>query len=146
MLSRFLLVFLLLISTALSAETYRWVNEEGVVTYSQTPPPDGKSEVVKTYSAPSSDAEASKQRLQKLRQDLADRKEDRALKKAEQQESGNNEKLRKENCKAARSNLQTLESLGNRLYKVGDEYLRLSDGQKQERIQEAKKQIEEYCK
>ena len=135
--SRILLILPLLISTAISAETYRWVNEDGVVTYSQTPPPQGESEVVKTYSAPSSDAAAAKQRLQKLRQELADREEDRALKKAEQKESQESRKLREENCKAARSNLQTLKSLGNRLYKAGDEYLRLSDEQKQERIEEA---------
>ncbi|MCG7946531.1 MAG: DUF4124 domain-containing protein, partial [Candidatus Thiodiazotropha taylori] len=92
--SRILLTLLLLISTALSAETYRWVNEDGVVTYSQTPPPQGDSEVVKTYSAPSSDAEAAKQRLQKLRQDLADREEDRALKKAERKERQENRKQR----------------------------------------------------
>ncbi|ODB87474.1 hypothetical protein A3195_01340 [Candidatus Thiodiazotropha endoloripes] len=144
--SRILLILPLLISTAISAETYRWVNEDGVVTYSQTPPPQGESEVVKTYSAPSSDAAAAKQRLQKLRQELADREEDRALKKAEQKESQESRKLREENCKAARSNLQTLKSLGNRLYKAGDEYLRLSDEQKQERIEEAQQQIEEYCK
>ncbi len=142
---RILLMLLLLISTAISAETYRWVNEDGVVTYSQTPPPEGKSEVVKTYSAPSSDAPAAKQRLQKLRQDLADREEDRALKKAETQENKKNRKIREDNCKAASSNLQTLQSLGNRLYKSGDEYLRLSDEQKQERIQKARQQIEEYC-
>ncbi|RLW60630.1 MAG: hypothetical protein B6D70_10380 [gamma proteobacterium symbiont of Stewartia floridana] len=144
--SRILLIVLLLTSTTLSAETYRWVNEDGVVTYSQTPPPEGKADVVKTYSAPSSDAAAAKQRLQKLRQDLADREEDRALKKAEIQENKKSQKIREDNCKTARSNLQTLRSLANRLYKSGDEYLRLTEEQKQERIQEAQKQIEEYCK
>jgi hypothetical protein len=143
--SRLFLIFLVLISTSLSAETYRWVNEDGVVTYSQTPPPGVESQVIKTYSAPSGDAGAAKQKLQKLRQELADREEDRALKKAEQQEKSKNEKVRTENCKAARSNLQTLTSLGNRLYKVGDQYLRLTEEQKEERIQEAKQQIEEYC-
>jgi hypothetical protein len=138
-------MFLLSISTLVSAETYRWVNEEGVVTYSQTPPPDAESEVVKTYSAPSSDAGAAKARLQKLRQDLADREEDRALKKEEEQEQNREVKIRKENCKAARSNLRTLSGLANRLYKVGDDYIRLTEEQKKQRMDEAKKQIEEYC-
>jgi hypothetical protein len=144
-LSRIFLLLLLLISTTLFAETYRWVNEDGVVTYSQTPPPEVKSEVVKTYSAPSSDATAAKQRLQKLRQDLADREEDRSLKKAEQQELKENQQIREKNCATAKSNLQTLISLDNRLYKVGDEYIRLTEPQKQERIKKAQKQIEEYC-
>jgi exonuclease VII large subunit len=144
--SRLFLIFLLLISTTISAETYRWVNEDGVVTYSQTPPPDAESEVVKTYSAPSSDAAAAKQRLQKLRQDLADREEDRTLKKAEQQEQKKDQEMRKNNCEAARKNLQTLTNLGLGMYKVGDKYLRLTEEQRQQRMQEAKDQIKEYCK
>jgi hypothetical protein len=142
---RLFLMLLTLVSTTLFAETYRWVSEDGVVTYSQTPPPDAESKVIKTYSAPSSDADAAKQRLQKLRQDLADREEDRSLQKSEKQEQIKDSKIRKQNCQAARSNLNALIALGNRLYKVGNEYLRLTEEQKQERMNEAKKQIEEYC-
>ncbi|MES9850592.1 MAG: DUF4124 domain-containing protein [Candidatus Thiodiazotropha sp. L084R] len=144
--TRLFLMLLLLISTTVYAETYRWVNEDGVVTYSQTPPPDAQSEVIKTYSAPSSDAGAAKQKLKKLRQELADKDEDRKLKKAEQQENKKNSKIKKENCKAAKSNLQQLKALGNRLFKVGDEHLRLTEEQKQEKIDQAMKQIEDYCK
>ena len=143
--SRFLLMLLLLTASTVFAETYRWVNEDGVVTYSETPPPDAQSEVVKTYSKPSSDAGTSKQRLQKLRQDLADREEDRNLRKSGQQEKEKESKIKKENCKIAKNNLQTLIALGNRLYKVGDDYLRLTEAQKQEKINQAKQQIKEYC-
>ena len=38
---------LILISSPLFAETYKWVNEDGVVTFSQSPPPDQKAERIK---------------------------------------------------------------------------------------------------
>ncbi|MEW8430552.1 MAG: hypothetical protein G8D61_12620 [gamma proteobacterium symbiont of Ctena orbiculata] len=46
----------------------------------------------------------------------------------------------------ARKNLEQLTALGNRLYKVGDEYLRLTEEDRQRRMQEARDQIKEYCK
>ena len=139
-------MLLLLISTAAAAETYRWVNEDGVVTYSQTPPPDAEAEVVKTRSAPSSDAAAEKKRLQKLRQRLADSEEDRALKKAEKQRLAEESAVNDRNCEAARNNLSQLTALGNRLYKVGDDYLRLTEEQRQQRMRDAREQIEKHCK
>ncbi|MEW8506008.1 MAG: DUF4124 domain-containing protein [Candidatus Thiodiazotropha sp.] len=130
----------------LHAETYRWVNEDGVVTYSQTPPPDAKAETVKIKSAPAGSSGDSKQRLKELRQKLADSAEDRALKKAQKQESEEIAKENKHNCNVARKNLEQLTALGNRLYKVGDNYVRLTEEDRQRRMQEAREQIKEYCK
>ncbi|PVV07344.1 MAG: hypothetical protein B6D72_18435 [gamma proteobacterium symbiont of Ctena orbiculata] len=141
-----LLAFLLLFLAAASAETYKWVNEEGVVTYSQTPPPDAKAETVKIKSAPASSAGDSKQRLKALRQKLADSAEDRALKKEQKREAEEIAKENKHNCSVARKNLEQLTALGNRLYKVGDDYLRLTEEDRQRRMQEARDQIKEYCK
>ncbi|MES9992153.1 MAG: DUF4124 domain-containing protein [Candidatus Thiodiazotropha sp.] len=141
-----LATLLLFFLTAASAETYKWVNEEGVVTYSQTPPPDAKAETVKIQSAPASASGASKQRLKELRQKLADSAEDRALKKAQKQETEAIAKESRHNCNVARKNLEQLTALGNRLYKVGDNYVRLTEEDRQQRMQEARDQIKEYCK
>ncbi|PUB75707.1 MAG: DUF4124 domain-containing protein [gamma proteobacterium symbiont of Ctena orbiculata] len=140
------LAFLLLFLTAASAETYKWVNEDGVVTYSQTPPPDAKAETVKIKTAPAGSSGDSRQRLKELRQKLADSAEDRALKKAQKQEAEEIAKENKHYCNVARKNLEQLTALGNRLYKVGDEYLRLTEEDRQRRMQEARDQIKEYCK
>ncbi|MCU7927723.1 MAG: DUF4124 domain-containing protein [Candidatus Thiodiazotropha sp. (ex Dulcina madagascariensis)] len=143
---RLLFALLVLFFNPASAETYRWVSEDGVVTYSQTPPPDVKAETVKIKSAPSSDAEVSKERLQNLRQRLADSEEDRALKKSEEKEQSEEQATNKKNCGAARKNLQQLTALGNRLYKTGDEYVRLTEENRQKRMQQARDQIKEYCR
>ncbi|MET0027386.1 MAG: DUF4124 domain-containing protein [Candidatus Thiodiazotropha sp.] len=135
-----------MLATSASADTYRWVNEDGVVTYSQTPPPNNApAEKVKTHGTAPSDSEASQQKLQELQQKLADMEEDRALKKAEQKQNAQDKAQREDNCKAARHNLEQLTALGNRLYKVGDDYLRLTEEERQSRMQEARDQIKQYC-
>jgi hypothetical protein len=139
-------LFLTLLATSASAETYRWVNEDGVVTYSQTPPPDAPAEKIKTYDTAPSDGQGSQQKLKDLRQRLADMDEDRALKKAEAKKQAEDKALREKNCQAARHNLEQLTALGNRLYKVGDDYLRLTEEDRQSRMEDARSQIKEFCK
>ncbi|MEJ2610677.1 MAG: DUF4124 domain-containing protein [Candidatus Thiodiazotropha sp.] len=145
MLSRIFYMLLLSLSTAALAETYRWVNEDGVVTYSQTPPVEGESETVNIKSGPSSDAAASRKKLQELRQNLADKSEDRALKKAEKKQQAEELAIKKHNCESARKNLEQLIGLGNRRYKVGDEYLHLTEKQRQQMMQKARDQVKEFC-
>ncbi|MEJ2424098.1 MAG: DUF4124 domain-containing protein [Candidatus Thiodiazotropha sp.] len=139
-------LFLTLLATSASAETYRWVNEDGVVTYSQTPPPDAPAEKIETYDTAPSDGQGSQQKLKDLRQRLADMDEDRALKKAEAKKQAEDKALREKNCQAARHNLEQLTALGHRLYKVGDDYLRLTEEDRQSRMDDARSQIKEFCK
>ncbi|MCU7816706.1 MAG: DUF4124 domain-containing protein [Candidatus Thiodiazotropha sp. (ex Rostrolucina anterorostrata)] len=137
---------IVLFSTAASAEIYRWVNEDGVVIFSQTPPPGAKAETVKIRNSSPSSANDSEDRLKKLHQRLADSEEDRGLKKAKQKEQAEDKARNKQNCNAARKNLEQLTALANRLYKVGDEYLRLTEEDRQKRMQQARDQIKEHCK
>ncbi|MCU7881679.1 MAG: DUF4124 domain-containing protein [Candidatus Thiodiazotropha sp. (ex Lucinoma aequizonata)] len=104
---------IVLFSTTASAETYRWINEDGVVTFFQTPPPDAKAKTVKIRSTSSNSANDSEDRLEKLRQRLADSEEDRGLKKAKQKEQAEDKTRNKQNCNAARKNLEQLIALAN---------------------------------
>jgi hypothetical protein len=142
----FLFAFLLLFINLVSAETYRWVNEDGVVTYSQTPPPDVNAETVNIKSQPASNADDSKKRLEELRQKLADSAEDRALKKAQKQEQAEIKAENRKNCSTARKNLEQLTALANRLYKTKDGYVRLTEEDRQQKMQQAREQIKKYCK
>ena len=141
-----LFALLLLFINLVSAETYRWVNEEGVVTYSQTPPPNANAETVNIKTTPASSAGDSKTRLEALRQKMADSAEDRALKKAQKQEQAEIKAENKQNCSTARKNLEQLTALGNRLYKTEDGYVRLTEENRQQKMQQAREQIEEFCK
>lgn len=140
-----LITILLFLPSILYAETYKWVNEEGVVTYSQTPPPNSDSETVHVRSAPPKSGPSSKEKLDNLRQRMVDSAEDRDLEKQKQQKEKEIAALKQQNCKAARSNLQKLEGLGSRLYKKDGEYKRLSEEERQSLMQEARKNIKDNC-
>ncbi|RLJ16644.1 DUF4124 domain-containing protein [bacterium endosymbiont of Escarpia laminata] len=142
--------FLAAISLAAGAQTYRWVGEDGVTVYSQTPPPSGSAEVIKHRAAPKSnptDTEAAKKSLKKMRQDLEDRREDRKLAKQAQDEQQRTAATRLQNCEVGRSNLRNLTALGNRKLRTQDgEYLRLTEEERQTRMEQARKDIEDNCK
>jgi hypothetical protein len=142
-----LLACLLTLATLpLMAETYRWVNDEGVVTYSQTPPPDQQAERIKLRgTAAPSDSQHSQTRLDQLRQRLADREEDRQLAKKQRQETKEAQQRKGQNCEAARSNLRNLQGLGNRLYKSEGEYRRLTEEERQNLMQQARENIKANC-
>ncbi len=129
----------------LSAETYKWVDENGVVTFSQTPPPSTQAEKVNLPKSTTSVGASSKARLHSLRQRLADNAEDRELEKQKEQEEKEQLALRKKNCESARSNLRKLENLGNHRYKQGDEYKRLSEEERQSLMQKERGHIKENC-
>ena len=140
-----LLVLLLSLPATLLADTYKWVNEEGVVTYSQTPPPDGQAERVHVRSGSSSSSQSSQDQLNQLRQKAADNAEDRELEKANRQEEKSALAIKQQNCQAATSNLQKLEGLGTRLYMTDGEYKRLSEEERQTLMNQAREQIKANC-
>ena len=144
---KFAILIVILVSApyTLFADTYKWVNEEGVVTYSQTPPPDVESERINVRSGSSSSNLSSQDQLDRLKQNLADRAEDQELEKSRQQEEKSVRALKKKNCQASRSNLQKLEGLGNRLYKTEGEYKRLSEEERQSLMTQAREQIKNNC-
>lgn len=141
----FLLMSLLLFAASLQAETYRWVDDQGVVTYSQTPPPGQAAERVRTYAASPSSGKSSQTRLNELRQRLADSAEDRELEQAQRQETEEEVARKRQNCEAARSNLRKLEGLGNRLYEQDGEYRRLTEEERQGLMQKEREHIEANC-
>jgi hypothetical protein len=141
-----LLTLLLSFLSLAFAETYRWVNEDGVVTFSQSPPPDVEAETVKIKSQPPSSAVDSQKQLQELQQKLADSAEDRALKEEQEKEQAEIEATNSKNCSIARKNLEQLTALGNRLYKTEDGLVRLTDEQRQEKMDKAREHIKEYCR
>ena len=142
-----IIVILAALPTILYADTYKWINEDGVTTYSQTPPKGVKAERVKVYGAKSSDSEqSSKSRVNQLRQKLADSAEDLELEKQRQQKDTEDHALKQKNCEAARQNLHSLEILGSRRYEIDGEYRRLSDEERQKLMQKEREHVKANCK
>lgn len=134
-------------STPLAAKTYRWVDENGVTVYSQKPPPSGQATEIKPPPPPATSPEEAQSKLDEQRQKLEDLREDRELKKKESGEKKAEAKRKKSNCEAAQRNLAGLISRPHARQKGPDgEYHHIDEEARQEKITEAKKDIQENCK
>ncbi len=144
-----LILFLSLFSLNLSAATYRWLDDNGQVVYSQVPPGDGRDyREISAPPPPAEDPEAAQKRLEEARKALT---EDRKAREQQKQDATRKKALaerRRQNCEIARKNLETLTSRPpNTLFKVGDdEYRRFTPEERQKRIDQLKKIIQENCK
>ena len=140
-------VILLSVATAGLTQTYKWVDQDGVVSYSQTPPPSSQAERVDIKPATGATPTDSNNELKRLRQRLEDNREDRELAQQAQSKARQAADIKQQNCTAARSNLDKLLNSGNRMMKTTDGgYLRLNESERQSRIQAAREQIEVNCK
>jgi hypothetical protein len=146
--SLLLSTFLLTGSHAM-AGIYRWVDDQGQVVYSQTPPPGDRE--VSELAPPPPPAEAPDAALERIRSQtrkLEKASQERREEKAEKDKRKQEEKIRKKNCETARRNLETLKSRPpNTLYRTGEgEYRRFTIDELNQQIAEQEKLIRENCK
>jgi hypothetical protein len=147
--SYFAVIALSLISFAAHAGLNKWVDAEGKVHYSDSPPPNAKSETVRdlsgkgqteapaTYSTKSyaeREAEMKKSKMEK----------DEASKKEAQKDAAADAKKR--SCEAARQHARALEE-GARVYNYDQngERVYLDDDTRAQRLEEARKTISADC-
>lgn len=139
----FLLAMLVFSSHAV-AETYKWVDEDGTVHYTQTPPPpDIQAETIKP--PPDVNIEKAREDLQR-QQELVDKIREQRLEQEKNEQLAQKERQqREENCKMARERLNSYtqprvrytDDQGNRQY--------FTEEERQEQIQKSKDMIEEFC-
>jgi hypothetical protein len=134
---------LLVTSASPAADTqgiYKWTDDQGEVHYTQFPPPGHKA--VKLHAAPPPahspevvTGNQLPQQQQKPSQGATDTTQQAEI-----------QKVRKSNCEAARTNLANLQRGGNIRYKLASgEVIRMTEEDRQKRIDEANKQIKENC-
>jgi hypothetical protein len=138
-----------------NAEIYKWKDANGVIRYSDVPPPSnipheslGSKNVVVPPAAPSS-AEPSAQK----KSPAAGREGD-AVKRQEDAEAAKNKerakeaelKLKQQNCATAKASLQNYQQ-GGRIYKINEKGEReyLDDAALAQNLAQAKKDVDEYC-
>jgi len=97
-----------------ASKFYKWVDENGVTHYSQSPPPDGtSSQEVRTSGKPSSDQADALKNLEATRNAAAKAREDAARQKAEKaanEPSEEEKEAQKKRCEQHRTNLATLKN------------------------------------
>ena len=138
--------FALLITPA-SAEIYKWTDASGETQYSQMPPPSGiKIEEIQGSTPP---AESTDSSPDSLKEQVDAMNEDIAGQEIEEKKQGLQKQIDdayERNCTTATNNLAKLQAGGNKRYLTSDgKVTHLTEEQRQQRVNDAKDQIDEFC-
>lgn len=135
-----------LATASVSAEIYKWV-EDGTVHYGNTPPAGQQAESVKTPAGPpKARTETAREALDERIEQDEEWREQEADKQEQARGADQLQEARKQNCDNARKALQQLEN-SRRLQYINDEGERafLTEKQRQQRMDEARKLVQENC-
>jgi hypothetical protein len=149
----FIALAVLLAASVVAAQVYKWVDKDGKVQYSDTPPPDTKAEARKVDVKPASGTaatappKATTKSLQERAKEFDKRKNEGADKAKKAEEEEKNAQLYRENCESAQSFLRDLESGRpvNRTTSTGERAF-MSDEERAAEMAKARKTISENCK
>ena len=132
---------------AVSAQMYRWVDQDGVTVYSEQPPADTAATPIRTQPGPSAeDTLSAQERIRTLVEQDFDKREEAARQAEESRKGAENQAARQANCQAARTNLETIQNLGGKLLRTPDgAYRQVPDAERVKLADEARKQIQENC-
>ena len=116
--TRFTLLFLMLLPCLVTAtQLYKWVDENGRTQYSQFPPEETQKAQTLNLEHRSPNNQASKAKLDKLRQKLLESSVDRNTVSEEEKEEAEKAEAMAQNCKNAQQHLREMKNHG-RIYKT----------------------------
>ena len=133
----------LAIQAAPSAGTYKWVDQDGNVVYSQNPPPEGQYETirVKPESRKSTniggEVNSNKAFLQEADKKRSD---DKKIQAATEKSA----KIRADNCQNAKNQLEFY-TVHRSIKGKDGEYKRMDDKDREQKLQEARQAIKDFC-
>ena len=137
------LALLLSVTTATTAtKLYKSVDAEGNVTYSQTRPSSADTQQVELKGVQNVTSEQARERLDSLSERTKVAREDREFKANYTSENKARDERLKQNCETARQNVRVLE---NAARVKADDGSFLDDSQREARLAQAQKQVEDFC-
>lgn len=137
---------LLLAAGTAGAQAYKWVDAQGKVHFSDTPPPDRPAAAIRIKpQMPEDPAAVARQRDWRTQLE-----ESRTRNHAEEKQARSAESSRKTaelRCRAARRELDTLQRC-RRIYRTGDDGQReyLADNDRPALLQRAQERVERVCR
>jgi len=145
----FTIITLALMSFNVHAELNKWVDADGKVHYSDTPPPEVTTQSVRNIAgkdqanAPASYSPKSLAEREAEMKKSKQSKEEASKKKAEDDARAD---AKRRNCEGARENAKSLEA-GGRIYSYDEKGERsyLDDSARAQRLEEARKVISANC-
>lgn len=126
------------------AGIYEWTDKDGQRVYSDRPPVDADSRRIDP--TPGVDTDAALEAQADVRQRLEELDKERAEHAEAEQQKQRELEIARHNCERARQKLARLEMLPRIVAMEGDgSTQRLDESERQAKIEEARKEIEEYC-
>ena len=137
--------FLVALPSSLSAEIYRWVDENGQVHFEDRSK-DQSDSGVRRYTTPSSASDTPAQRMEKTRKLLNAYEAERQQAREQQEKQNELAEKRKRSCITARDNLRQYQSYGGiyRLDKEGNRVY-ISDRERITLLEQSREKVAEYC-
>ena len=137
----------LVFAMAVQADAYKWIDDDGDVIYSQTPPVDKPYEKMGTPPPPSMNPEAAKKQVESLIE--AQKATDKA--REEEQQKQQQEQLAAEalaeSCRVAKYNLQQYQNNpGRRMMDAQGNVTRPTEEERQQKISTLQQQVNQFCK
>ena len=129
-----------------SADSYKWVDEEGNVVYSQQPPPgDKEAEIIKDPASIRSEQALKNLRDLKINNAKTDKAREQQLE--EKKQVAEERRVNEENCKKGEAMLASFSTRPTvQLVQEDGSRVRATEAERQQRIAEARAIIKEFCK
>ena len=151
MLRRLPVFWALLAFATVSAATdphyiYKWSDDQGETHYTQFPPAGRKAERMNAPPPPVESPEIAEKNLQNQVEIMEQQNEEQQQGAKDARQWAEIQKIRRKNCETANQNLVNLQRGGNVRYMGADgKIMRLTEEERQKRIDEANSQIKENC-
>jgi hypothetical protein len=141
-----LLVFAASSPAADNQNMYKWTDDQGEVHYSQFPPPGHKAEKLQAPPRPAQSPATVDNDLQKQVETTEQQHQEKLQGAKDAKQWAEIQKIRRQNCETANKNLVNLQRGGNIRYMDPDgKVIRLTEEERQKRIEEANADIKENC-
>lgn len=122
------------------AAMYKWVDDQGNVQYSQTPPPDRQAQTLKPPPPPPVSAKQAQKQLDRSRESLTTVPPPSADIEADKKQA----EIDRHNCAAAKKNLDIYRR-HRRILNTKHQVVVLTDEQRATKIKDAQEAIKKYC-
>ena len=128
------------------AKTYKWVDENGVTQYTQTPPPKGDFKAVKPLPKPAISPEDAKKQLQERVDAFQQRRDDAGKAKTEASKEKVKSAKKSADCAKSKDNLSYFEANSRVKYKDKDGNVTLMpEEERQKKMQTMRDNIKKLC-
>ncbi|NNE39170.1 MAG: DUF4124 domain-containing protein [Gammaproteobacteria bacterium] len=132
-------------STVSHAQMYKWVDEDGVTQYTQTPPPgEIQVETIEIQTGPASELEIWEMENQVRRLNLE--REARLLEEQNKQIDKENAAIQAENCQRSRQRLASYSVPNALILQADGSRIRVDEDARQRELAATRELISQYCK